>query len=113
MAKKAAPAVNLPVPEFTSDRMRLLGPLITSRILEIARIRVATSENLFVGERLNLPDARGDVKLALIVANEMNPFEDWSAEEEALMRGISSKTLRARKSQESIEVKRLVLRPSV
>ncbi len=92
--RKASPQTKM---EFTSDRMRLLAPLITERVIELARIRIMTGENFYKGAVLLLPDDEGVVKLALLVAHEMSPLEDFKAEEEALMRGIDSDTLRARK----------------
>lgn len=84
---------------LASSRLELLAPLITPAIEKLARRRLVKSENLFVGERLTVKMPRHQVKLALLLVEMMNPFEDFSAEEEALMRGISSKTLRVRKSQ--------------
>ena len=87
---------------MSSARLELLRPLITPAIEKLARTRVLTSENLFSGERLVVKMKPADVKIALLLAEIINPYEDFSAEEEALMRGISSKTLRARKANDSL-----------
>lgn len=36
---------------------------------------------------------RGALKLALLIVHIMNPFERFGAEEEALLRGVSSDTV--------------------
>lgn len=87
-------------------RLELLAPLLTPAIEKLARRRLVKSENLFSGERLTVKMPRHAVKLALLLVEMMNPFEDFSAEEEALMRGISSKTLRVRKSQDRLNLRR-------
>lgn len=89
-----------------ATRLQLLAPLITPAIEKLARRRLVKSENLFSGERLTVKMPRHAVKLALLLVEMMNPFEDFSAEEEALMRGISSKTLRLRKSQRRLQLNR-------
>lgn len=94
-SKTPVPAT--PLPEFTSNRLRLLGPLITPRVVELAHERIQKGENFFAGKELRVPDDSRIVKIALLLAHEMNPFEDFSAEEEGLIRGIHSDTLRARK----------------
>ena len=85
-----------------SERLELLRPLLSPAIEKLARTRIYRGENLFSGERL-LPKLKAaDVKIALLLAEIINPLEDFSAEEEALMRGISSKTLRARKQADAL-----------
>lgn len=83
-----------------NGQYELLRPLITPAIRKLAIRRLKDSQNLFTGEKLSVKMARHQVKLALLLVHLMNPLEDFSAEEEALIRGISSKTLRVRKSQE-------------
>ena len=75
----------------------LLRPLITPTIEKLARKRFIESRNLFAGERLTVRIPKHEVKVALLLVQIMNPFEGFSFEEEALLRGVSSKTLRLRK----------------
>lgn len=96
MSRKPAPAE---VPSFTSDRMRFYGPLITPRVIELARHRVYTREKFFKGTKPTVDDDKQVLRMALIVAYEMHPLTDWHDEEEALIRGIDSDTLRIRKKQ--------------
>jgi len=87
------------VPAFASDRMKFYGPLITPRVIELARHRIYTREKLFVGTKPTVPDEKPVLRMALIVAYEMHPLTDWHDEEEALIRGIDSDTLRKRKKE--------------
>jgi hypothetical protein len=66
-------------------------------VIELAGQRIVQKKKLFTGSRLAVEDSAETVKLALLVAYEMNPFEDFQVEEEALMRGCDADTLRARK----------------
>lgn len=75
------------MPEFTSDRMRLLGPLITPRALEIARHRL-----IFDSERVDkLDDDEATLRMALILLREMNPEMHLTCEEDGIRIGISRK----------------------
>jgi hypothetical protein len=87
-----------------ASQLDLLQPLITAEIRKLARRRLIDSENLFKGETLSVNMPKHQVKLALLLVQIMNPFEDFSLEEEALMRGVSSKTLRARKAQDRASI---------
>jgi hypothetical protein len=92
-----AAAVKIGVVEFTSDRLRLLKPFITDRVVELALNRIVMKEKFFTGARLNVDEPKHIVKVALLVAYELNPHEDFQVEEEALIRGIDADTLRERK----------------
>jgi len=92
--KKEAPEV----PAFQSDRLRLLAPLITPRVYALALQRIGERRKFFTGTTLNIDEDKSVVRMALIVAHEMHPYEDYQAEEEALIRGLDSDTLRKRKS---------------
>lgn len=114
MAKKT-PAPELPpVPEFASDRLRLLGPLITPRVVELARMRFLDGNAFIKSGKLQVPDEKSVVKAALILHYEMNPFAELDFEEEALLTGVCSATLRDRKKEELDQVRtqlqRLVLK---
>lgn len=90
----------------TPGQYELLQSAITPAIKKLALRRVIKSENLFSGERLIVKMPKHQVKVALLLVTMMNPFEDFSAEEEALLRGISSKTLRLRKAQQRLSLQR-------
>jgi hypothetical protein len=90
---------------MASGQYELLRPVITKGIRKLALRRLTDSQNFFAGERLTVKMPKHQVKIALLLVQIMNPFEDFSAEEEALLRGISSKTLRVRKEQERLALK--------
>lgn len=87
-----------------TGQYELLQSAITPAIKKLALCRVIKSQNLFSGERLTVKMPKHQVKIALLLVTMMNPFEDLSAEEEALIRGISSKTLRLRKAQDRLNL---------
>lgn len=94
--KKGAPPP-APVPDFTSDRMRMLRPLITPRVMEIAMSRLVN--NL---PRLDSAQWRDDYatkRLALIVLLEMNPAAYLTNEEEGIRRGCDADTVGKMKVQ--------------
>ena len=85
--------------------MLLLRPLITPRAIELAQRRVFEKEKFFVGTKLAPFVAREPMrtlKAALLLAYEMNRFEDFQAEEEAVLRGCDTDTLRKRKKDKVI-----------
>jgi hypothetical protein len=82
----------------------LLQSVITPAIKRLALRRATKSGNLFSGERLTVKMPKHQVKIALLLVQMINPFEDLSMEEEALLRGISSKTLRLRKAQNRLRL---------
>jgi hypothetical protein len=87
----------LPTPqpdlEFTSDRLRMLGPLVTPRAIALARHRL-------IHDRERLSDVVEDeatVRIALILLREMNPFVQLTNEEEGILRGMDRKTFGKRR----------------
>lgn len=83
-----------PVPEFTSDRLRLLGPLITPQALALARRRL-------VDHKQRITESDGDlatVRVALILLREINPYADLTNAEEGLLRGLNAETVGTRKA---------------
>ena len=77
------------LPELTSDRMRLLGPLVTPHALELARQRL-------VNHRYRITEANADdttKRIALILLLEMNPAAILTNEEEGLRRGVHHETI--------------------
>jgi hypothetical protein len=86
------------VPDFTSDRMRMLGPLVTPRALELARHRL-------IHDRERLSDAADDdatVRIALILLREMNPVAQLTNEEEGILRGMDRKTFGKRRAAREV-----------
>lgn len=82
------------LPDFSSDRLRMLGPLVTSRALELARHRL-------IHDRDRLSDMTDDdatVRVALILLREMNPFAVLTNEEEGILRGMDRKTYGKRRA---------------
>lgn len=90
-------------PTWYSDRFRLMQPFLTDRVIELAHRRIFMGEKFFSGETLLVPDGLETVKAALLVAYEINPLEDFQDLEEALMRGISRKTLSARRKAKEVK----------
>lgn len=79
------------VPAWSSDRMRLLAPLITPRVMEIAYSRLLNNT-----PRLDSPKWADDYatkRLALIVMLEMNPAAYLTNEEESIRRGVDADTV--------------------
>lgn len=95
MAAKRAPAE---LPEFQSDRLRLLGPLITPQALELARSRILDPRKRLVREKREMDHPEGVVKMALLLVVEMNPCEVLTNEEEGVRRGVSAETIGKRRS---------------
>lgn len=81
--------------------MRLLAPLITPRVMELAHMRFCGGE-LIKGKALLVPDERHVVKLALIVVLEMWPHERFTVEEEGLMRGMNADNVNPYKKERLI-----------
>lgn len=75
------------LPEFTSDRLRLLAPLITPRALELAHARILRPKERLVSENCNTGgEDPATVKVALMLVTFLNPEEDLTNEEEGLQR---------------------------
>lgn len=94
-ASKPAP---VEVPAFNSDRMRMLAPLITPRVMELAHFRLLGGE-LISGKTILVPDGKPVVKLALLVVLEMWPHERFTVEEEGIMRGMNADCVNPYKKQ--------------
>lgn len=78
---------------FTSDRMRLLGPMVTDAAIELARKRLADHR-----ERVNRAPCDVETKrVALILFLEMNPRGQLTNEEEGLLRGMKAETFSERR----------------
>jgi hypothetical protein len=90
------------IPEFTSDRMRLLAPCLTPLAIELGRRRVF-EKGFRIVRRVKTP-ARKEVieradgtpedhKGALIVARILNPAEIFNGEEDAIYYGADRGTI--------------------
>lgn len=102
MPAKRSPSRKISLP-FTSDRLRLLEPLISSEVRELAYERLL-GRKFFNSGKYILPHRKSVAKLALLLVLEMAPFEILSADEEALMRGIDADTLLKRKREKLIRL---------
>jgi len=93
------------VPEFQSDRLRLLGTLITPRIIELAHYRLMGGA-LIAGKGIHQPicakEPRAVLKIALLLVLEMNPHERFTVEEEGLMRGMDADNVNKHKKENLI-----------
>lgn len=91
MGAKASkqPAAPIEVPAFSSDRMRMLAPLITPRVMELALQRILTGESFYSYDKLRDGLTEREVKMALIVVLEMNPRELLDANEQGTLRGTT------------------------
>lgn len=83
------------------DRLELLKPLITPEVRKLADERLLTGEPLVKAGKANVLTGkrRQLVKIALLVVHVMNPWEVFGAEEEALLRGVSSDTIARRRNE--------------
>lgn len=88
-----------PLPDFTSDRLRLLRPLVTPRALELAYARILAPKDRLVlkGRKFNGEDP-AVVKVALMLVEFLNPDEALTTEEEGVRRGTAAKTVGKRKA---------------
>ena len=81
------------------DRIELLKPLITPARQKLAHRRLLTGEPL-VNSKTGKPLFNAaDVKVALLIVHEINPWEMFGKEEEAFLRGVCSDTLRSRATE--------------
>ena len=95
-------AARKPEAEVQSDRMRLLGPLVTERVLELARMRLCGTALVKGKKTLAVADALHVVKLALLIVLEMNPHERFTVEEEGIMRGMDADLVNPHKRERLI-----------
>lgn len=79
------------MPEFTSDRMRLMAPMLTPRIVDMARMRIITVESFFKGGSLQVEASEPEVRLSLMVALEIHPRLELDNFEQGLLRGMDRK----------------------
>jgi hypothetical protein len=70
--------------------MQLIAPLITPRVLELARARLCGMDLVKGKKVFCVPDAPHVVKLALLIVLEMNPHERFTVMEEGIMRGMDA-----------------------
>ena len=77
------------LPELTSDQMRLLGPLVTPRALELARLRLIDPRHRIC----DVDDDDTTRRIALILLLEMNPAIVLTNEEDGIRRGVSRETV--------------------
>jgi hypothetical protein len=78
--------------EWASDRMKMLAPLITPRVMELAYLRMQ-GVRFIAGKGVKaiaVEDEQWVLKMALIVVLEMWPHQRFGVEEEALMRGMDA-----------------------
>ena len=79
---------------FQSDRLRLLGALVSPRAIELARKRVVNHK-----ERLSdVDDDPATVRIALLLVKEMNPFADLTNAEMGILMGLNAETVGTRKA---------------
>lgn len=82
-----------------TERWDLLSELATPARRKLALERLSTPEMNLVGpgkdeaEIKRDPKRYADVKVALLLVQIMNPWEKFSAGEEAVLRGVSSDTV--------------------
>lgn len=79
------------VPEFSSDRMRLMAPMLTPRIVHMARNRIIIGESFFKGGQLQVEASEAEVRLALMVTLEIHPRIELDNFEQGLLRGMDRK----------------------
>lgn len=92
-----------------SERLNLLLKLYTPRVRALVEHRLTNHVPLIERASRFAKKKRLEVKVALLVVHIINPFEDFFASEEALIRGIDDKTL-AKRKQEGLRDPRLALK---
>lgn len=80
-----------PMPEFSSDRMRLMAPMLTPRIVDMARMRIVTAESFFSYDKLREGLNEQEVRIVLMVALEIHPRLEIDDNEQGVLRGMSRK----------------------
>lgn len=78
MSRAASTPKKKPVPNAACPQLASLAPFITEKAKRIA------------ADRLGMTDE----KVALLIVKAINPYEILSQEEEAILRGVTPKTLR-------------------
>lgn len=91
MAKRTQSPDESALPEFTSDRMRLMAPMLTPRIVDMARMRIVTVESFYYLDKLRDGLDVAEVRLALMVALEIHPRLELDDNEQGALRGMSRK----------------------
>jgi hypothetical protein len=76
--RKASTPKKKPVPNETCPQLASLAPFITEKAKRLAAARLGMT----------------DEKVALLIVKAINPYAILSQEEEALLRGVTAKTLR-------------------
>jgi hypothetical protein len=77
MAEKRTSARDQVLPDHSCRALEAIAPFITDKALQLA------------AERLSMTDE----KVALLIVKAINPHEHLTIEEQALLRGVSRKTL--------------------
>ncbi len=75
------------------NSLDIIAPLLTEKVRRLTIERLTTRRNFFRGERLDVDASKEEVKIALIALRKVNELENLSAEEEALLRGITRRSL--------------------
>lgn len=79
------------IPAFTSDRMRLMAPMLSPRIIALAQNRIIICESFFKNGALQVEASEVEVRLALMVALEIHPRLELDNFEQGLLRGMDRK----------------------
>lgn len=81
----------------------IIAPSLTPKVRNLAMGRLLGGEALITaGEKVSEED-RSARKLAIILVRQINPHEDLNEAEEALLRGMSLKALRAAKQAKTLK----------
>ncbi len=99
MPAKPKPAAPEPVPAFTGDRMLLLGPLVTPRVLTLARMRLLHRDSLMKGKEIIAGCDRETLKVVYLIVMMMNPHERLRVEEEGVLRSMDSDNINSHKKE--------------
>jgi hypothetical protein len=71
--------------------MRLMAPMLTPRIMDLARTRILTAESFFHGGKIRVEATEVEVRLALMVALEIHPRLELDNFEHGALRGMDRK----------------------
>ena|ERR1700719_3283791 len=89
------------------DRVAFIQPFITPAVKKLVSDRLARHVALVEKDQALSAKQKIDIKIALLVVHIINPFEEFFAPEEALIRGVHWQTLAKRKASKEIDRGRL------
>jgi hypothetical protein len=82
-----------------SDRFALIQPYLSATVKKLIHRRLTRHEGLIRDGAKLSEKRRAEIKIALLAVHIINPLEEFFDPEEALIRGISTDTLKKRQDE--------------